>query len=122
MALPIWPITPSRLFVADLHHFASTTNPSFRPPIEIATSVTAETSSEWHYWTSGSRPLLMLDILDYLLYSFNQTTDWNDDNFYSNLTLTSRRAKLQRDQSANRRSARLCNPERTQTTYCIFCR
>ena len=32
----------------------------------------------------------MLDVLEYLLHSFNKTTDWNDDNFYSNLTATSK--------------------------------
>jgi len=32
----------------------------------------------------------MLDVFDYLLRSFNDTTDWNDDNFYSNLTAVSR--------------------------------
>jgi len=57
--------------------------------IEIA----CVTTEQWHFWTNVSRPLLMLDILDYLLHSFNQTTDWNDDNFYSNLTLPSRSTK-----------------------------
>jgi hypothetical protein len=32
----------------------------------------------------------MLDVLDYLLRSFNRSTDWNDDNFYSNITQTSK--------------------------------
>jgi hypothetical protein len=32
----------------------------------------------------------MLDVLDYLLRSFHTSTDWNDDNLYSNLTLTSK--------------------------------
>jgi len=41
----------------------------------------------------------MLDVLDYLLHSFNETTDWNNDNLYSNLTLTSRSSPLQHDQS-----------------------
>jgi len=31
----------------------------------------------------------MLDSLDYLLRCFNESTDWNDDNFYSNLTAVS---------------------------------
>jgi len=49
-----------------------------------------EYSSTWHYWTNRSRPFQMLDVLDYLLRSFHRSTDWNDDNFYSNLTLTSK--------------------------------
>ena len=44
----------------------------------------------WHYWISFIRPFVMLDVFDYLLQSFHDTTDWNDDNFYSNLTAVSR--------------------------------
>jgi hypothetical protein len=44
----------------------------------------------WHYWTFSARPFLMLDVFDYLLRSFNDTTAWNEDNFYSNLTAVSR--------------------------------
>jgi len=51
---------------------------------------TEEEHGVWHYWTSFVRPFLMLDVFDYLLRSFNDTTDWNDDNFYSNLTAVSR--------------------------------
>jgi len=56
----------------------------------LAVVLSEEKVSQWHYWTNRSRPLLMLDTLDYLLRSFNDTTDWNEDNFYPNLTNVSK--------------------------------
>ena len=62
-----------------------------RDTLSIVIATLREKHPSWHYWTNSSRPLLMLDVLDYLLRSFNESTDWNHDNFYSNLTTTSKR-------------------------------
>jgi hypothetical protein len=94
LELQLWPVDavfPEVPFPKDFANLTNCRSLHGQPAKSVAEiECRQEYSSAWHYWTSRSRPLQMLDVLDYLLRSFNRSTDWNDDNLYSNLTLTSR--------------------------------